>query len=158
MSRDREPVIEALGARDLDHLRRQVDAGEPVDMRAERRAGESGAAAEIEHAAEARAVLASIAVAQQRRRRVGQVLQRAVEARRVLVEQRAHVSLQRAGRRIGAAEPREMQRRAVAVLRVGSRARANAARAPSRSPSASRASPSANQAEAKPGASSTACA
>ncbi len=58
-------------------------------------------------------------IAQQRRRRVVQVLKRAIEARRVLVEQCAHVTVQRRGRRIGRAESREMQGRTVAIVRVG---------------------------------------
>ena len=89
-------------------------------MRAERRAREPGAAAEIEHGAEALPMFRH-RLAQQRRRRIGEVRERAVEARRVLVEQRAHVAVQGLRRRVGAAEPRKAQRRAMAVVGVGGR-------------------------------------
>ena len=156
-----EPVVETLRAR----LRRPSPA---TDRRrpASRHDGRNGSAASpvpqprssIEPKLRAARLRACTASTQQRGRAISQAFgQRRVEARRILVEQRAHIAVRHGGR-IGA-------RRAArdAARRRGDRpgplpARcSNAAIAPARSPSFSRSSPSANQAEAKPGASSSAC-
>ena len=125
-------------------------------MRPEGGAREPGAAAEIEHGAEALPMFRH-RLAQLLRGRIGEVRECAVEARRVLVEQRAHIAVQRLRCRIGAAEPRKAQRRAMTIFRIGGRGALERGPRRPRSPSASRASPSANQADANPGTSSVAC-
>ena len=58
-------------------------------------------------------------IAQQRGRAITQVLQRAIEARRVLVEQRAHIGMQFRGRGVGGAKARKSHPRAEPIVRVG---------------------------------------
>jgi len=96
-------------------LRGNLDTG-PRKVGADAMGNEGGefsgertiAAAEIKHRAEAEPMLRH-RLAQQCWRRIRQIGEGTVETRRVLVEQRAHVAVQRLSRRIGAAEPREPQ-------------------------------------------------
>ena len=123
----------------------------------------SGAAAEIEHGARnahgrfaSRQTSATARSQQLRRAYRTSADQRIVELRRVLVEHRAHIirrhrvpadvaaSRSRSPRRGGPADRRPAPARTPSI-------------APSRSPALSRRSPRANQAAAKPGASSTVC-
>ena len=92
-------------------------------MRPERRAGKPGAAAEIEHGAEPQRAAARMrprprrAAAPARDRRAARPAP--VEARRILVEQRAHIGRRHRRRRVADAEPRELQAARRAVLGIG---------------------------------------
>ena len=115
-------IIETLGAGLLDHARRNIDAGQPVAIRPERHAGQAGAAADIEHRAEPEplAIRRTERGEQQLRPAIVEPLhQRAVELRRVLVEQPAHIDPGHRRRRLADAEAGQMQPRAVIVLAVG---------------------------------------
>ena len=155
----------ASRARLLDHAGREIDPDEPVDARPERRPAEPGAAAEIEHRSPSRVASAGPADSCGPRRTEAPAPDSPaprsglIEARRIMIEQGAHVG--------GAASRSPDRRRQVA--RDGAprhaghphrrHARARMPRSRLRRRRAARAaSPRPNQADAKSGARSTACA
>ena len=119
-----QPVVERLVARLRDHGSGEIDAGEAVDHGPEGRAGEPGAAAEIEHGREPRQVGGACRRVdcrqQQLRGAVIEALQQAfIETRGVLVEQAPHMGLHQGGRGLAHAEAGEAQAGAVIVRRIG---------------------------------------
>ena len=120
-----EPIVKALGRGLRDHGGRKIDADQPIDIRPERGAAEAGAAAEVEHRAEAhrasgRAHDGFDRVVQQRRAAIMQALgERRVVARGILVEQPADIGFGHGRRRFAGAEPRQLQPRAVIILGIG---------------------------------------
>ena len=120
-----EPVVKALGRGLRDHGRRQIDAHQPIDERSERGAAETGTAAEVQHRAKAhrasgRAHHGFDRVVQQRRAAIIQALgERRVVAGGILVEQPANIGFGHSGRRFAGAEPRQLQSRAMIILRIG---------------------------------------
>ena len=104
---DLEFGIDPGGARLLDHARRQVDAGEVVDIPGEGRRRESRAAAEINGAPEVGGLAHRRAggqhrLEQQRGAAITEIAdQGEFEFRGVLIEQRAHIGLRHVGQRFG---------------------------------------------------------
>ena len=120
--RHHEAVVKPLGARLLDHARRNIDSDQPVAIRPERRAAQTRAAAEIEHRAEPQrhALDGPNRLQQQLGSAIFEPLhQRLIEIRRVLVEQPAHIDAGHRRRRLADAEAGQMQPRAVIILAVG---------------------------------------
>ena len=115
-----QPVVQPLLARLLDHRGRDVDAHQPIHEWPERHPAQAGAAAEIQHGTEAERLRHTAhRLEQELRPAIAEVLQHGIEAGRMLIEQAAHVGGGHLRCGLAGAEPRQMEPRAVIVLRVG---------------------------------------
>jgi hypothetical protein len=94
---DLELGVKPGGLRLLDHAGRQIDTDEMIDFLGKGSGRKAGAAAKIDRALEEGGLLYRVArrqhrLEQQRRPAIAEIVhQRAVESRRVLIEQRPHI-------------------------------------------------------------------
>jgi len=119
-----QPIIDTLAAGLVEHGGGQIDPGEAIDLAAEGRAGKPGAAAEIEHGAEAGSAARAAARGhdgskQQLRGAVVEAGYAVLEAPRMLVECPPGM-LGEHRRRDGAGpEPGQMQARPLKIIAIG---------------------------------------
>ena len=120
-----ETVVEAFALRLGDHAGREIDAGQALDKRTKNGAGQSGAAAEIEHGAKlerapGRAHGAFDGVAEQRRPAIGKALgEGRVVTGGILIEQPADIGFAHRRSRHRPRQPGKLQAGAVIILRIG---------------------------------------
>ena len=121
----RQAIVKALRGSLCDHGRRQIDTDQPIDKRTKRGTAEPRTAAEVEHGSKMHRPAAGIhqgldGIAQQHRPAIAEAFgQRLVVAAGILVEQPADVGFGHGWRRLSGAEPRQLQPRAVVILRIG---------------------------------------